>query len=59
VSRAAGAHCERDCAMANQNPEKDEDNQRYIYRASITLKNGKKLYAKDCGKKAFKIPVKD
>ncbi len=45
--------------MANQNPEKDEDNQRYIYRASITLKNGKKLYAKDCGKKAFKIPVKD
>lgn len=29
---------------------------KYIYRASITIK-GVKYYAKDYGKKAFKIPV--
>lgn len=27
----------------------------YIFRASITLKNGTKIYARDYGKKAFKI----
>lgn len=27
----------------------------YIYRTTITTKNGIKLYAKDYGKKAFKI----
>lgn len=30
----------------------------YIYRASIKLRNGKILYARDCGLKAFKIPVR-
>lgn len=29
----------------------------FIFRASFTTKNGKKVYAKDYGKKAFKIPV--
>lgn len=27
----------------------------YIFRASITTKDGTKIYAKDYGKKAFKI----
>lgn len=27
----------------------------YILRASITLKDGSKIYAKDYGKRAFKI----
>jgi hypothetical protein len=27
----------------------------YIFRASITLKDGRKIYARDYGKKAFKI----
>ncbi len=38
----------------------------YIFRASITLKDGTKIYAKDYGKKAFRFwigpspkPVKD
>lgn len=29
----------------------------YIYRPFIKLKNGKIIYAKDYGLKAFKIPV--
>jgi len=29
----------------------------YIFRASITTKDGTKLYAKDYGKKAFRIWV--
>ncbi len=28
-----------------------------IFRSFITLKNGKKLYAKQCGKRAFPIIV--
>lgn len=27
----------------------------YIFRASITLKDGTKIYARDYGKKAFRI----
>lgn len=34
------------------------DNETYIYVAFITLKNGKKLYARSYGKKAFRIKVK-
>lgn len=30
----------------------------HIYTASITLKNGKKIYAAQYGLKAFYIPVK-
>lgn len=30
----------------------------YIYRAYITLKNGKRIYAWQRGKKAFYFPVK-
>ncbi len=30
----------------------------YIFRASITLKDGTKIYAKDYGLKAFKIRIK-
>lgn len=33
--------------------------ERYIFRTWITLKNGEKIYAKDYGKKAFRIPVND
>lgn len=29
----------------------------YILRASITTKDGSKIYAKDHGKKAFRIPI--
>lgn len=29
----------------------------YIFRSSITLKDGTKIYAKDYGKKAFKIYI--
>lgn len=29
----------------------------YIYRASILLPNGTRIYAKQFGKRAFKIPV--
>lgn len=29
----------------------------YIFRTSITLKDGTKIYAKDYGKKAFRIPL--
>lgn len=28
-----------------------------IYVAFITLKNGKKLYASQCGKKAFRLEI--
>lgn len=31
----------------------------HIYTASITLKNGKKIYAAQYGLKAFCIPVKN
>lgn len=31
--------------------------QRYIFRAYITLKNGRRIYAKQYGLKAFRIPV--
>ena len=29
----------------------------YIFRASITLKDGTRIYAKDYGKKAFRIYI--
>lgn len=29
----------------------------YIFRAWITTKDGEKIYAKDHGKRAFRIPV--
>ena len=32
---------------------------KYIFTAYITLKNGARVYAKDYGLKAFRIPVKD
>ena len=38
---------------------KGTDPPRYIFRASITLKSGKKIYASWYGLKAFKIPVSD
>jgi len=36
-----------------------KDGKKLIYRAFITLKNGKKLYASSVGKKAFPIWVPD
>lgn len=30
----------------------------YIFRPWITTKDGEKIYAKDYGKRAFRIPVK-
>lgn len=35
-----------------------EDDGMYVYRAFITLKNGRRLYARDYGKKAWRIPVR-
>lgn len=32
---------------------------KYIYTAFITLKNGKRIYARQYGLKAFYIPVKE
>lgn len=32
---------------------------RYIYRAFIRLRNGKRIYAWQYGLKAFKIPIAD
>ena len=32
---------------------------RYVYRSSIRLPNGRRIYAKQYGKRAFKIPVRD
>lgn len=37
--------------------EKPPEQPAYIYRASITLPNGKVIFARQYGKKAFKIPV--
>ena len=36
--------------------KKKTDNAYFIFRASITV-DGKKIYAKDYGKRAFRIPV--
>ncbi len=38
-------------------PKTPPDSPAYIYRASITLPNGKVIYARNFGKRAFKIPV--
>ncbi len=35
------------------------DGYHYIYVAFITLRNGKRLYARNYGKRAFRILVKD
>ena len=35
------------------------ESKRYVYRASIKLKNGKVIFAKAYGKRAFRIPVED
>ena len=36
----------------------DKAGRRYILRASFTDENGVKHYARDCGKRAFKIYLK-
>ena len=40
------------------NKVETSDEFEYIFVAKITLRNGKVLYAKNCGKKAFRIRVK-
>ncbi len=35
------------------------DKVRYVYRAFITLKNGRRVYARQYGKRAFRIPIND
>lgn len=35
----------------------DKRDVKFIYRTSIKLKNGKTIYAKNYGIKAFKIPI--
>lgn len=32
---------------------------RYVYVASIKLRNGKRIYARNYGKRAFRIAVRD
>lgn len=36
----------------------DKEEERYIYRASIRLRNGKRIFAWQYGLKAFRIRVK-
>ena len=38
---------------------KSKDQVRYVFTAYITLPNGRRLYAKERGLKAFRIPVSD
>lgn len=40
---------------AKKRDTKDEGD--FIYTPYITLRNGRRLYASECGKRAFKIPV--
>ena len=35
-----------------------DDSVEYIFVAFITLKNGKRIYAKQYGLKAFRIPIR-
>ena len=41
----------------DNNEQNLQEHIKYIYTASITLRNGKKIYARSYGKKAFRIPV--
>lgn len=34
-----------------------EDDEKIVFRSFITLRNGKRLYAKACGRRAFPIKV--
>ncbi|PYE47145.1 hypothetical protein DFI02_1011299 [Rhizobium sp. PP-F2F-G20b] len=34
-----------------------DDNGQYIFRASMLLPDGRRIYARQYGKRAFKIPV--
>jgi|GEM_PF-1229973 len=40
-------------------PSNEGDDDGYIYSAYITLRNGVRLYASACGKKAFRFKPKD
>ena len=45
--------------MTSMHDDRDGDDEfEIIYRACITLKNGKKLYAASVGKKAFPIKIR-
>lgn len=44
--------------MVKQVSKDGGDDEHFIYRASITLRNGRKLYAYQRGLKAFKIRIK-
>ena len=35
----------------------EQDSVRYIYRTYITCKDGTRIYARNYGKKAFRIPM--
>lgn len=50
-----GKYCAKAFLQKGVNMRK-KDEQKYIYRPYITVK-GKKIYARNYGKKAFKIPV--
>ena len=39
--------------------QKDKDMETYIYRASIRLRNGRRIYAKQYGLNAFRIKVRN
>ena len=48
--------------MANKNPRAkpvqpaSQEEQEFIFRPWITLRDGRRIYAKDTGKVAFRIP---
>lgn len=41
----------------NYKPKSNKKNHDYIFRPYITTKDGKRIFAKDYGHKAWKIPV--
>jgi len=43
--------------LSNIETKDAEEITNYIFRSSITLPDGRKIYATNYGKKAFKIPV--
>lgn len=57
-SRPDGLKMEADMANRDTPPISNNDDAapEYLFRASIRLRDGRRIYAKQCGIKAFRIP---